>query len=161
MEPNPEIDALMVALYGGARKKTRKNMKPDLKGMTRDEWNAYQRERYRVRILEHPDNKRNQKRFATNEEKAAYQRQQYKKRKEMEGKVVRTYNKRKNTTDTDDDIELLEQIVEQTPPASPAIPDDVLYDLMEELDQERIQEESMYNNDLPPRTGILEFSDLF
>jgi hypothetical protein len=161
MEPNPAIDALIVELYGGARKKIRKNMRPDLKNMTRDEWNAYQRERYRVRILEHPDNKRKQKSFATNEEKAAYQREQYKKRKEMEGKVVRKYMKKKKTTEEDDDIALLEQIVEQTPPASPTIPDEDLYNLMEQLDQERVQEEGMYNNALPPRTGILEFSDLF
>jgi uncharacterized protein with von Willebrand factor type A (vWA) domain len=172
MESNPEIDALVTDLYGGANQNK----------MSREDWNKYQRERYRERTKI----RGTRKQFETKDDKNAYQKEQYRKRK---GSEVRKYDK--ITADEDrkrkGDLKAMtaeekrkeknaysrklykirkeekdfEKLLDQITYDEPEIPDNVLDDLMEQLDQERIQEEGMYNKALPPRTGILEFSDLF
>ena len=172
MESNPEIDALVTALYGGSNQNK----------MSREEWNKYQRERYRERTKTSGIRKQ----FETKEAKNAYQREQYRKRK---GEDVRKYEKiaadedrkpkgflkamtaeekrkEKNTYKRKlhkirKEEKVFDKLLDQIASEEPDIPDDVLDDLLEQLDQDRIQEEGMYNNALPPRTGILEFSDLF
>ena len=179
MESNPEIDALVTALYGGGEEWKKYQNK-----MSREEWNKYQRERYRERTK----TSGTRKQFENKEDKNTYQRGQYRKRK---GDEVRKYEKiiadedrkprNKNATSAEDkrkernayqrkiykikkdkkDAEVFDKLLDQIASDGPEIPDDVMNDLLEQLDQERFQEEGMYNNSLPPRTGILEFSDLF
>jgi len=172
MKSKPEIDALVTALYGGANQNNK----------SREEWNKYQREKYKERTK----TSGTRKQFETKEDKNAYQREQYRKRK---GEDVRKYEKitadedRKRKGDlkamTDEEKRKeknaynrklnkirkeekeFDKLLDQISSDGPDIPDNVLDDLMEQLEQERIQEEGMYNNALPPRTGILEFSDLF
>jgi hypothetical protein len=175
MKSNPEIDALVTALYGGANQNK----------MSRDEWNKYQREKYSERTK----TSGTRKQFETKEAKNAYQREQYRKRKgedvrkyekiiadedrkrkgylkamtdEEKRKEKNAYNRKLNKIRKEEkDDEVFDKLLDQISSDGPDIPDNVLDDLLDQLDQERIQEEGMYNKALPPRTGILEFSDLF
>lgn len=126
----------------------------NLKDMTREEKNRYQRERYKARVKEPTNKPYGHVNIGdmTKDEYNEYQR--------------RKYRERNNPYRTDDidiadlDEEMLQKIIDETsPPQKKKRTDDEIF---EDLRQALMEDtpEKQYDQQLPPRTGILRISDI-